>query len=42
MFKVGYLCNGWVKKDGVNTGLIQYVFPKFTVDSSTDFASALF
>ena len=37
VFKVKYLCNGWVKKDGVNANLV-YDWPNFSVDILNDFA----
>ena len=29
MFEVEYLCDEWVKKDGVNANLVQYDWPNF-------------
>ena len=29
VFEVEYLCNEWVKKDGVNANLVQYDWPNF-------------
>ena len=29
VFEVEYLCDEWVKKDGVNANLVQYDWPNF-------------
>ena len=36
MIEVEYLCNGWVKKDGVNANLVQYI--GLTLDTALVFA----